>query len=132
MKQNYMKGLNEIQGMIGSIRSINEAVSFKDDEMDTQAMNPDEAPIDEPQASQPEGDEMAAASRNLSKMPMDKGDEEDEALSSMDEVDTIRELCLKGMVKRCHNVEDPGYEALKKILQMCDKAMEPKDDNNAR
>ena len=44
------------------------------------------------------------------------------------EVDRIREIALIGMVKLCHNTEDPAYDALKKIFQFCDKANEKKEE----
>ena len=55
--------------------------------------------------------------------------EEEKGLEEMgSEVDRIREIALRGMVKLCHNTEDPAYDALKKIFQFCDKANEKKEE----
>jgi hypothetical protein len=54
----------------------------------------------------------------------------EEGLRELGEVDQIREIALRGMIKLCKNPEDDRYQALKKIFQFCDKAAENKDKEN--
>lgn len=124
-KKNYMTDLNEIQNIAKQIRSINESIAFdEDDEMGMYGNEPDEE---------------AEGNMNLSKMQQEpeagKGGEmmpqeenpEDEGMRNLDqmgELDQIREITLKGMIKLCKNPEDPTYQALKKIFQMVDKGVE--------
>ena len=52
---------------------------------------------------------------------------EEEGMAQLDEmgaIDQIREITLKGMTKLCKTPEDAQYQALKKIFQMCDKAVD--------
>ena len=71
-------------------------------------------------------DGTAEGARDLSKMkPMeDEKPTEEEGLMQLGEVDQIREIALRGMIKLCKNPEDAKYQALKKIFQICDKAVE--------
>ena len=51
----------------------------------------------------------------------------EEGMAQLDEmgaIDQIREITLKGMTKLCKTPEDAQYQALKKIFQMCDKAVD--------
>lgn len=135
-KELYMQTLNEIQGMIGKVKTINEAIQFNEDNFDSEFGGDDE-PETEPEpiaagGEQPmggEGDEVANGAVNLDKMKAEEPTEED-GLRELGEVDTIREIALKGMIKLCKNPEDERYQALKKIFQFCDKAAETKDKEN--
>ena len=127
-----MKTLNEVQELIGKVRSVNEAIQFNEDNFDDQFGGA--APEEEPQVPAEEvpaqdQDVAAAGSANLAAMKPEERTEED-GLRELGEVDTIREIALKGMIKLCKNPEDERYQALKKIFQFCDKAAEPKDKGN--
>ena len=79
---------------------------------------------------QAEPDEVGKeGSTPLKSAPVEEPSEEEKGLEEMgSEVDRIREIALRGMVKLCHNTEDPAYDALKKIFQFCDKANEKKEE----
>lgn len=136
-KEQYMNALNEIQGMIGKVKTINEAIQFNEDDFDNQFGGEETTePEQEPVAASAEqavgaegGDEVATGGVNLDKMKPEEPTEED-GLRELGEVDTIREIALKGMIKLCKNPEDERYQALKKIFQFCDKAAETKDKEN--
>ena len=121
--------LEEIQGIVGKIRNINEAINFQEDFED--GMQPEEAPAEDPAVAAPEeapieGD--VEAGKDLSKLQPEEPDEEDGLRELGNEVDMIREIALKGMIKLCKNPEDDRYQALKKIFTFCDKAAEPKKE----
>lgn len=132
-----METLNEIQGMIGKVKTIKEAIQFNEDDFDNQfgdeeTPEPEEEPVaagaEQPMGAEG-GDEVATGGVNLDKMKPEEPTEED-GLRELGEVDTIREIALKGMIKLCKNPEDERYQALKKIFQFCDKAAESKDKEN--
>ena len=120
--------LEEIQGIVGKIRNIDEAINFQEDFEDEP--QPD-APAEEPVAPAPEeapieGD--AEAGMDLAKVQAEEPSEEDGLRELGNEVDAIREIALKGMIKLCKNPEDERYQALKKIFTFCDKAAEVKKE----
>jgi len=121
-KEQYLKDLHAIQDMAGKIRTINEAIQFGEDfnEEPYQGEGMEAEPIT------PQHDECADGQCDLAKMKGEEPTEED-GLRELGEVDTIREIALKGMIKLCKNPEDERYQALKKIFQFCDKAAESKD-----
>ena len=47
-----------------------------------------------------------------------------EELDEMGAIDKIREITLSGMHKLCKEPQNPQYQALKKIFQMCDKGVD--------
>ena len=118
-KENYMKDLAAIQNMAGKIRTLNEAIQFGEEYED------------EPMGDEPMGmeDQCVDGECDLSKMKGKEPTEED-GLRELGEVDQIREIALRGMIKLCKNPEDERYQALKKIFQFCDKAAETKDKEN--
>ena len=48
------------------------------------------------------------------------------------EIDTIREIALKGMVKLCKTPEDNRYQFLKKVFSLCDKASESENEETPK
>lgn len=116
-KENYINELEDIQKLLKSVKTLNESIlyneeydNFEDDMMDSEMSEemPDE-----------EGQEMGAE--------MSKVGTEEEGMVQLDEIgaiDQIREITLKGMTKLCKTPEDAQYQALKKIFQMCDKAVD--------
>lgn len=117
MKKNYINELESIQILLNKVRKINESVLYNEeyDNFEDEMMEP------EMQEEMPdeEGIEMDAE--------MDKIGTEEEGMAQLDEmgaIDQIREITLKGMTKLCKTPEDAQYQALKKIFQMCDKAID--------
>ena len=129
-KEQYMKTLNEVQDLISKVRSVNEAIQFNEDNFDDEFGGAEEEPqVPAEQTPAQNQDIAAAGSANLANMKAEEPTEED-GLRELGEVDTIREIALKGMIKLCKNPEDERYQALKKIFQFCDKAAESKDKEN--
>ena len=121
----HYNDLEEIQGIVGQIRGLNESVNFcenfDDEEPQPEFGEEPSVPAEElPVAGDVEG------GKDLSKLQPEEPNEEDGLRELGDEVDTIREIALKGMIKLCKNPEDERYQALKKIFQFCDKAAEVK------
>ena len=114
-----MNELNDIQLILKNVKSLKEGVlyneeyeNFEDDMMEPE-MGSEEIPQDE------EGVEMGSE--------MERVGTEEEGMAQLDEmgaIDQIREITLKGMTKLCKTPEDAQYQALKKIFQMCDKAVD--------
>ena len=121
-----LKGIQEILDKINSFALLNESLVFEDDFDDQygeQAMSQEDVPQDVPQ-----GDEEGIAQAQ----PVEKMDPEKEGMAELDqmgEIDKIREITLSGMHKLCQNPQDPKYQALKKIFQMCDKGVEEEMKN---
>lgn len=118
MKKNYINELENIQNLLNKVRTINESVLYNEeyDNFEDEMMEPEvqeEIPQDE------EGVEMGSEMEHVGT--------EEEGMAQLDEmgaIDQIREITLKGMTKLCKTPEDAQYQALKKIFQMCDKAVD--------
>lgn len=119
MKKNYINELESIQNLLNKVRTINESViyneeydNFEDDMMEPE-IDSEEIPQDE------KGTKMGSEMEHVGT--------EEEGMAELDEmgaIDQIREITLKGMTKLCKTPEDAQYQALKKIFQMCDKAVD--------
>lgn len=118
-KERYIEDLKNIQNMTGQIRTINEAIQFGED-YDNEEMGYEGGEDIGPDA-------CVDGECNLDKIKPEEPSEE-EGLNETGEVDQIREIALRGMIKLCKNPQDERYQALKKIFQFCDKAAEPKDE----
>ena len=139
-KRDLLKEINETLEIFGKASNLNEAVTFAenyDGEYDDFDETPEDGEASEmtPQTEeepvpQTEPDEVGKeGSAPLKSAPVEEPSEEEKGLEEMgSEVDRIREIALRGMVKLCHNTEDPAYDALKKIFQFCDKANEKKEE----
>lgn len=139
-KRDLLKEINETLEIFGRASKLNEAVNFAENyngEYDDFDETPEEEKPSEivPQAEeepvpQAEPDEVGKeGSTPLKSAPVEEPSEEEKGLEEMgSEVDRIREIALRGMVKLCHNTENPAYDALKKIFQFCDKANEKKEE----
>lgn len=101
----YTNVLNEVNEMLCKVKSLNEAISF-DEEYDIERDNEfdDEVPMTPEVEMTPEKEECV-------------GPECDE----VNDIDTIREIALKGMLKYVKQSNSSEYETLKKIFQFCDK-----------
>lgn len=121
-RKEYEKTLKDIQEMASNIRTLNESIRFGEDyDEDYEGMG------EEPVPTSPDGKDFAEGGQKLNGMETEEPDPE-EGLRELGEVDQIREIALRGMIKLCKNPEDDRYQALKKIFQFCDKAAENKDN----
>ena len=125
-KEEYQKTLKDIQEMASNIRTLNESVKFAEDfNDDSEGFGVEDVP------TSPEGKDFAEGGAKLGNLETEEPDAE-EGLRETGEVDQIREIALRGMIKLCKNPEDDRYQALKKIFQFCDKASENKDKENVQ
>ena len=123
-KDLYLKDLKSIQEMAGHIRTLNEAIRFN--EGDFEGYDEYE---EEPAPTEPEGEEIAAAESNL-----DKVNPEEEGLKELEEggeLDKIREITLHGMIALNKTPEDPKFQALLKIFNICNKAVNENGEQEA-
>lgn len=115
MKRDFTKDFKEIQTMCNRVRGINESVAYDDeddygmDDMQYQGQSKQQ-PEEEPFSGDKSDEELAAGTPEGFEM-----------------LNTIREMCLKGMVKLCNSPEDPVYTSLKKIFSFAEKAITEKD-----
>lgn len=129
-KKEYFDTLNSIQEMVSHVRTLNEAIQFGDEYDDADMAGAEvQADPEQEMPMSPEGNDFAEGGKALGKIEADEPDPE-EGLRELGEVDQIREIALRGMIKLCKNPEDDRYQALKKIFQFCDKAAENKDKEN--
>ena len=140
-KKNYLKELNEIKSIADKIKKINlnEQISFEDDEdFNDLYGNDDEQPVEEPvqepevPADEPaqEPDQCADGECNLDKKSSEEVGMEE--LDKMGEVDQIRKITLNGMTKLADHPEDPQFQALLKIFQICNKAVDTKEEGGEK
>jgi hypothetical protein len=98
-------------------------------EQEPQQMNEPEQTADGDIMNTPEEQNVesgAEAQANIKDVkPEDQGMAE---LDKMGELDQIREITLKGMLKFSNQPEHPQFQALQKIFQLCNKAVEPKEN----
>jgi hypothetical protein len=140
-KKNYLKELNEIKSIVNKIKkiNINENVRFEDDEdfndlYAGEEEQPIEEPVQEPEvpAEEPvqEPEQCADGECNLDKKSTEEiGMEE---LDKMGEVDQIRKITLNGMTKLADHPEDPQFQALLKIFQICNKSVDTKEEGGEK
>jgi hypothetical protein len=140
-KKNYLKELNEIKSIVNKIKkiNINENVRFEDDEdfndlYAGEEEQPIEEPVQEPEvpAEEPvqEPEQCAGGECNLDKKSTEEiGMEE---LDKMGEVDQIRKITLNGMTKLADHPEDPQFQALLKIFQICNKSVDTKEEGGEK
>ncbi len=125
-KRDFLNEINETLAVFGKTSTLDEAVNFAesyDGEYDDLNIEDNgERPEEEIEKTG-----VAEPVKDTEEVPF--SDKETEGLEEMgSEVDRIREIALRGMVKLCHNTEDPAYDALKKIFQFCDKVNEKKEE----
>ena len=140
-KKNYLKELNEIKSITDKIKKINlnENIRFEDDEdfndlYAGEEEQPVEEPVQEPEvpAEEPvqEPDQCADGECNLDKKSTEEVGMEE--LDKMGEVDQIRKITLNGMTKLADHPEDPQFQALLKIFQICNKAVDTKEEGGEK
>lgn len=100
MTKNINTTLNEMKSISRAMpKTIKEAIDFERDE----DMGYD--------------DEMDAPQEMEREMP-----QKEESMDISQFIDDIRKKALKGMAQLADNPDDPNYECLKRIWQVCDKA----------
>jgi len=140
-KKNYLKELNEIKSIADKIKkiNINESIRFEDDEdfkdlYTGEEEQPVEEPIQEPEVPEEEPvqepDQCADGECNLDKKSTEEVGMEE--LDKMGEVDQIRKITLNGMTKLADHPEDPQFQALLKIFQICNKSVDTKEDGGEK
>lgn len=141
MNKNYKDSLKDIQEMSSRLRgftlksTLNEGILFNE-EFDDE-MPEDDIPQDEPDLDIQTGEEDMMPQQGMEQQepqmqqqePMDveKAKPEDEGMKELDEmgaIDKIREIALEGMKQLAKQPEHPQYQALRKVLQLVDKAVD--------
>ena len=107
----HIDTLNEISEIMGKVRTLNEAVMFEDEIDNT---------FDD------EEDYEGMEIENEPEVEMCKDNKCD--IDEMNDIDCIREIALKGMLKYVKQSNSPEYETLKKIFQFCDKVNNDKPE----
>lgn len=137
MNKNYLNELKDIQNIANKIKSmrVNENINFEDeqefDELEAQQQDVNgEQPVPQETPEQQQGDLEGGMEPTVApekdENPEEKGMKE---LDQMGEVDQIRRITLDGMRKLADHPEHPQFQALLKIFQICNKAVEKDDDN---
>ena len=136
--KNYLKELNEIKSIADKIKkiSLNEQISFDDDEDFNNLYGGEEMPEEDPEL-QARGEEPTQGQEQCvdGECNLDKKSTEEvgmEELDKMGEVDQIRKITLNGMTKLSDTPEDPQFQALLKIFQICNKAVDTKEDGGEK
>lgn len=133
-KEQYLKELKDIKNISNAIRKMNENIMFEDEYDELQGMEEPEpaadeqmpAPEPEPQPEQEPAEQGVEAQADIKDVdPEDKGMEE---LDKMGELDQIRKITLQGMLKFANQPEHPQFQALQKIFQLCNKAVDNKEN----
>ena len=115
MKKNIKNAINEINKLSSKYpKNINEALNFNRLENEGEDMindTPDDLPthddIDVPHVE----DEIGGAAQKAKKL-----------------IDDIRKMSLKAMASLADTPQSPEYENLKRIWQLCDKAVNEKEE----
>ena len=107
-KKSYKQEINEINEILKNSPSLNEALSFNDDDFDDMSYDETE--------EMPLGDEVP----NMDTMSQNCSSEGEELIN------TIRKMALQGMSSLADCTEDPCYDVLKRVWQTCDKVIADK------
>ncbi len=110
----YVEDLKETRTFLNKVRTINEAMTF-DEDYDAGESEYNQDNIEDVEET----------------IPMDQESECADEICDSDlpnEIDNIREIALKGMLKHVKNSKSPEYETLKKIFQFCDKVNNEKPE----
>lgn len=86
-------------------KTLNEVMDFNQQVPMDEMEEPIEEPMEEPEAPAHEPEEEAPSGMDVKAF-----------------IDDIRKKSLKGMAQLADNPDDPNYDILKKIWQICDKA----------
>lgn len=113
----HMGVLNEVQTMINRVKSLNEAMSFDED-----------YDIERDFVDDEEDTEYAPEMSEKPSVEPCRGEECD--IDEPNDIDAIREIAIKGMLKYAKQSNSAEYETLKKILQFCDKVNNDKSGDD--
>lgn len=126
----HMEALEEIQKMVkimsGQKMNINESVMFEDDFDKAMEEPANEKPAEEIASNNP------VADQNMEKEPVKSEDSGMKELEESGELDTIRAITLKGMMALNKTPEDPKFQALLKIFQICNKAVDTNEEDKEK
>lgn len=106
----HTKNINEIAEMMTKVRSINEAISFDEDIFE------DETP------------EFNSEVNDTEDMSCQGKECYNDDIDGETDIDRIREIALRGMLKYVKQSNCAEYETLKKIFQFCDKVNNDKGE----
>ena len=114
--ERYTNVLNEVNDMLSKVRTLNEAISF-DEEYDIER----DVEFADDEEMEPVVDAEVAPEKECVGPHCDDIDE-------ASDIDTIREIALKCMLKYVKQSNSAEYETLKKIFQFCDKVNNDKNN----
>ena len=134
IKKDYKDSLKDIQEMSSRLRNftvknaLNESIMFNEEfEDEYQEDMPDLSIQDGEDEIPQQGMEQDPETQQQTPMDVEKAKPEDEGMKELDEmgaIDKIREIALEGMRKLAKQPEHPQYQALRKVLQLVDKAVD--------
>lgn len=107
--ERYTNVLSDVNDMLNKVRTLNEAIAF-DAEYDIDH----DADFADDEEMEPVVDTEVAPEKECVGPHCNDVDE-------ASDIDTIREIALKGMLKYVKQSNSAEYETLKKIFQFCDK-----------
>lgn len=124
-KKKHIDDLHAIQEMVGKIRTLNETIQFNEEGYDEFQDAGEEAPEVAPELAEPcvNGD-----------CKIEKANPEEVGLKELEEggeLDKIREITLHGMIALNKTPEDPKFQALLKIFNICNKAVNDNGEQEA-
>lgn len=117
--QRYTNVLNEVNEMLNHVKTLNEAMSFDTDYDIEKDFDGEYSPETDEFDAEPNMDDVETTSVE------DKFGKEE-----MTDIDRIREIALKGMLKYVKQSNSAEYETLKKIFQFCDKVNNDKSSDS--
>lgn len=109
---NIQEEINRINGIIKNAKLIREGLYLEDDELpyDSDAYDDEDVPEEEPVAQEEPANEDPTSSLGG------------------DFVNKIRAITLDGMKQLNNTPEDPRFQALLKIFNICNKAVDEKEE----
>ena len=132
-KEQYQKDLKAIKSMSARLRGLNESIMFEGDDEFTPEDDMMNEPMPEQEPMQKQEPEIETGVEAQGEMPVDDTKPEDKGMQELDkmgELDQIRKITLQGMLKFSNQPEHPQFQALQKIFQLCNKAVDTDKENN--
>lgn len=125
-KKKYFSDLQAIQEMVGKVRTVNEAIQFNEEGFDDFAGEEETVPAIGPEENEP---------CTNGECKIEKANPEEVGLQELEkggELDKIREITLHGMIALNKTPEDPKFQALLKIFNICNKAVNENGEQEAQ
>lgn len=111
-QQEFKQNINEIKKLSSKFpKTLNEALNFNEMENDDEMPYDEEEPMNEPKMEEPVHKVANNPSEKARKL-----------------IDYIRKMSLKAMSELADTPQCPEYEALKRIWQLTDKAVNEKEE----